>query len=295
MTKTHHSKRKTRSPRATRSRSRAQARVRRQPASSPLPARPHAAGDIPADVRVALNVIREIKSMAEAEAAGAPPAPQAVAEQLIECYTPLLGPEVDQLTVELTGGMVMGLLRRSQPDGAKRTTALRGLIMLASAHRTPQALAMLRVFTTAGHPVIRATADRAADQMVADGVAELPWSSGLGSPVPGPCFGLADESGCFALGVTFGYRGRRQHGFYVAIGETGGIADCLVLDDAQFVRDTFRQTALEPGEEYRDYSRAAARAILEDALGRPPCPLDPVEAENVEMTLDLLRSRAALL
>jgi hypothetical protein len=294
--KTQHTKRKSNSRHTVpgSARSHAQGRAGHQQSRSLSPTWRRATADLCSDVRVTQAVIGGIAGIAEARRAQVPPSPEVVAEQLIDCFAPLLAPHVGQLTVELTGAAVLDFLRRKQPDEGELTAALRGLVARASGRRTRVALAFLRLLTTAGPQDVRAAAAVAADQMVADGVPDLPWARGLGAPVSGPIFGLIDAAGCRAVGLTFSY-GNITHCMCAVIGEQGGIRDCFVLDDAEALRHWFLEISLEPGVLYRDLPAAAARPILADALADPICPRDAEQAENIQTVIHLLRSRVALL
>jgi hypothetical protein len=75
----------------------------------------------------------------------------------------------------------------------------------------------------------------------------------------------------------------------------GGVKDLYVCDYSDRLRAQYRTVGHDPGVVYRDYDAATARAILEDALARPACPVERDQLEGVADNLELLHARVALL
>jgi hypothetical protein len=229
--------------------------------------------------------------------AGLLPSMEQSFEGLLEGFTPLLEPGCDQLSAELCGAEFLGMIRQASPGDLDMTAVLLEITEQAAGTRMPAALAMLRVLAAVGPAEVRPAAEAAGDKLVASGAADPPWAPGLGSPRPGPCFGYADDFGAQqSLTITFSY-GRKRHALVALIDYDlgGGVKDCFVTDRPDRIRARYREMGREAGVQYRDYQAAEARAILDRALGREPCPVEPDQVEDVEAYLDLLRVRAELL
>jgi len=228
--------------------------------------------------------------------AGLLPSMEQSLEELLENFRPLLEPGCDQLSAELSGTEFLGSIRRATSED-DITALLLELTEQSAGAGTPQALALLRVLAVVGPPAVRPAARAAGDELVAGGLADLPWVAGLGTPRPGPCFGYGDDFGAQqSLVITFAY-GRKRHALVVLIDHLlgGGVKDCFVTDQPDRLRTQYRQLGREAGVQYRDYQAAAARAILDRALAAEPCPVEPDQIEDVGAYLDLLRVRTELL
>jgi Plasmid pRiA4b ORF-3-like protein len=229
--------------------------------------------------------------------AGVLPGPDDALADLIEAWTPLLRRGVDPFTAELAGVEFLAALRSAEPDPNRVAEMLPVLVDDAAEHGGPAALAFLRTVAAVGPAPVRAPATQAADRLVADGLRDSPWAKDLGRPKVGACFGYADELGAQeAVTVTFRY-GRREHAIAVLMDHDlgGGIKDCWPTDEPEEIRAGYQAFARGHGLQFREYEPDEARAILERALSRPPCPVQPDQIQDVEMYLDLLRSRTALL
>jgi hypothetical protein len=229
--------------------------------------------------------------------AGALPSPQESLTRLMDGWKPLLRRGVDPLDAELAGAEFLGMLRATGPDEDELPAMLTELVGQAEKSGTPEALAMLRVMAVLGPADVRPVAAKAADRLVAAGLADRPWVRELGSPEVGECFGYVDESGAQeSIAVTFTY-GRKAHTVVVLIDHDlgGGVKDCFATDGPDRIRADFRRAARQFGLVFGDYPPAKARAILSKALSAPPCPVAPDQVEDVHDYLDLLRTRVALL
>jgi hypothetical protein len=216
---------------------------------------------------------------------------------LMASWKPLLERGCDQWSAELAGVEFLGMMREAAATEDEAPGLLVSLIGQAEEYGAPEALAMLRVLAIVGPPRARPAAAKAADHLVSTGLQDRPWVKGLGVPVVGACFGYTDGVGVQeALAVTFTY-GRRQHALAVLVDHQlgGGIKDCWPTDRPDLIRSDYQLAAKRYGLNFRDYESAEARAILDRALGKPPCPITADQVEDVRDYLDLLRSRAALL
>jgi Plasmid pRiA4b ORF-3-like protein len=230
-------------------------------------------------------------------AAGVLPGPDDAFADLIAGWTHLLARGVDPLTAELTGLEFLAALREAETDPDRTGEMLSALVGEAADYGGAAALAFLRTVAAVGPESVRPAATSSAGRLVAGGLKDRPWVKDLGAPKIGSCFGYADGLGAQeSLAITFTY-GRHQHAIAVLIDHDlgGGIKDCWPTDEPDQIRAGYRATAQAHGMRFADYAPAEARAILERALSRPPCPVQPDQVRDVETYLDLLRSRTALL
>ncbi|MEV0730487.1 plasmid pRiA4b ORF-3 family protein [Polymorphospora sp. NPDC050346] len=232
--------------------------------------------------------------LAEADAL---PTPDDALPNLIAQWTPLLARGVDPLTAEISGLEFVAAFRSAEPDPDRFAGMLTALVEDTAAYGGAAALAFLRTMAAVGPATVRPTAAEAADRLVAGGLTDRPWVKDLGNPKVGTCFGYRDDLGAQeTVAVTFRY-GRREHAIAVLIDHDlgGGVKDCWPTDEPDQIRAAYRASAAEEGLRFADYQPAEARAILHGALEQPPCPVEPDQVEDVDMFLDLVRSRAALL
>ena len=212
---------------------------------------------------------------------------------LLEQWTPLLEPGCDSLSAELTGAEFLVMMREAVPVEDELSELVAALIEQAERHGTPEALALLRVLAVVGPVQVHSAAAGAGDRLVQAGLTDPLWVSGLGRPWVGRCFGYADERGAQeVIVITFVY-GRKQHALAVLIDHDlgGGIKDCFPTEHTSRIRADYQKTAKGHGLVFYDYEPAQARAILDRALGKQPCPAKPDQIEDVGDYLNLLRAR----
>jgi hypothetical protein len=228
---------------------------------------------------------------------GLVPSQEDILAGLLDGFAPLSEPKCDPLAAELTGYEFLGSLRANALDPEDVPEMLTDLIKQAEVVGRPEALALLRLLAVIGPDELRRVAQEAGDRLVAGGLTEPGWVSGLGTPAAGRCFGYRDSFGAQeSLGITFAY-GRKRHTLVVLIDHDlgGGVKDCFVTDRPEVVRRQFQQTARQQGLTYDDYEPAQAKLILERALAERPCPSQPDQVADLHDFLDLLRRRVALL
>lgn len=216
---------------------------------------------------------------------------------LLDQWTPLLEPGCDPLSAELTGAEFLAMMREAVPVENELSELVAALIGQAEGDGRPEALAMLRVLAVVGPAQVQSAAAGAADRLAEAGLTDRPWVTGLGRPRVGRCFGYADERGAQeAIGITFAY-GRKQHALAVLIDHDlgGGIKDCFPTVHTSRIRADYQKAAKGHGLDFHDYDPAQARAILDRALGKQPCPVEPDQIEDVGDYLNLLRARVLLL
>ncbi len=225
------------------------------------------------------------------------PSPQQSLTELLAGWKPLRKPGADPLSAELTGAEFLGVLREATSVPDEFPGLLATLVEQAEGSGLPEALAMLRVLAVLGPHEVRSQAAEAADRLVTAGLTDPPWVSELGTAQVDQCFGYADDLGLQqGVALTFIYR-REPHAFVVLIDHSlgGGVKDCFVTDQPGRIRADYQRSAKRHGLEFHDYEPATARAILDRALARRPCPVQDDQVEDVADYLELLRQRVALL
>ncbi len=225
---------------------------------------------------------------------GLMPTPQRFLAGLLGKFQPTLRHGGDPLRAELTGAEFLGALACADapPD------LLAELVSQVEACGGREALAALRVMAVMGPSHLQSGASGAADRLVTTGLTDPTWVDGLGTPTPGPCFGYTDPMGCQETVVTpFQYPGRKPHGLAVLIDHDlgGGVKDCWVSGTPNKTRRDYRAVAARHGLDFFDNKPAHTRPVLERALSRPPCPVDPDQVACVRDYLPLLRLRTTLL
>ena len=237
------------------------------------------------------------EALEQLTAAGLMPDEDEAFAGMLAWFTPLLEPDCDHVEAEVCGAEFIGELRRAAPADAELREVLGPVAGQLAAHPCPEALAMARVLAVVGPPELQPVAEDAAARLVAGGLTDPPWVSGLGRPRPGPCFGYADIYGeQRTIVLTFSY-GRKKHAVQVLIDYVlgGGIRDCFVADYTDDLRGDYLTIGTQPGQRFSDLDGPAARQILETALSAAPCPVQPDQIEDVENYLDLLCARVRLL
>jgi hypothetical protein len=239
------------------------------------------------------DVAEAVRRLAEA---GVMEEPDQALAGLLGGFSPLLEPNCGPLDAELSGAEFLALLAQGL-DPEDMPAALTALITDGEATGTPEALAMARTFAALAPEPVRTLACEAGDRLVASGLTDPKWARVLGKPTVGACFGYADAHGAQeGLAMTFSY-GRKSHALVVLIDHDlgGGVKDCFVSDRPKSIRSGYLKAAQQYHIPFREYTPEQARAIVEDALDREPCPVEPDQVEDVATNLALLRQRVELL
>jgi hypothetical protein len=229
--------------------------------------------------------------------AGLMPSEAETYQGMLSWFAPLLEPGCDQLEAEVCGAQFVGELRRASPADGDVTEVLSDVLEHVVEWDSAEALAMARVLAAVGPPEVWAIALETASRMAAGGQTDVPWAAGLGLPRPGPCFGYSDIYGCqHSIVLVFSY-GPKKHALVVLIDYLlgGGVKDCYVLDYTSSIRDYYRTVGADPDIRFSDLDTGTAREILEGALSKEPCPVEPDQIEHVQNYIDLLRARVGLL
>jgi len=210
----------------------------------------------------------------------------------------VLGQLDDPVDAELWGSDLIGALASSAAGPGALAGSLTGsLVPAAEAACTPAALALLRVLAAVGSPELRAAAGLAAGRVCARGVADPPWTPGLGSPDVGDCWHYADVGGRQeSLTVTFAY-GDRQHAVCVLIdhGRGGRIRDAWVARTPGLRAETERAAQQDPLVVFEMIGAPDAGRRLAAAVAAGECPEQPDQVDDVVAHRALLRARLELL
>ena len=256
------------------------------------------------DTEAPHEAIRLIENAASAEeaidrlsAAGLLPDEAESFDGMLSWFTPLLEPGCDQIEAEIAGGGFIGELRRAAPDDVSVTDVLTDVVPQLVRHRRPEALAMARALAAIGPAEVRPVAASVADQLTASGLADMPWAAGIGKPRPVRFFGYGDIFGDQQSVVSVFSYGKAQHAIVVLIDHLlgGGVKDCYLVEYTEALREEYRAAGRMPGLRFGDYDAGTARAMLDSALARQPCPVEPDQIEDVWNCIDVLRARVALL
>lgn len=216
---------------------------------------------------------------------------------MLSWFTPLLEAGCDQVDAEICGAEFVGELRRASPADADVSEVLSDVLEHLIEYDSPEALAMARTLAAVGPPEVRSVAADTANRMALGGRTDMPWTAGLGRPRPGPCFGYADIYGDQrSIVLVFSYA-RKKHALVVLVDYLlgGGIKDCYLLDYTSRLRDYYRTIGADPELKFSDLDAGTAREVLDEALSRQPCPVEPDQIQDVENYIDLLRARVELL
>lgn len=256
------------------------------------------------DTEAPHEAIRLIENAASAEeaidrlsAAGLLPDETESFDGMLSWFTPLLEPGCDEIEAEIAGGGFIGELRRAAPDDVSVAEVLTDVVPRLVRHPRPEALAMARALAAIGPPEVRPVAASVADKLAAGGLADMPWAINLGKPKPVRFFGYGDIFGDQQSVVSVFSYGKAQHALVVLIDHLlgGGVKDCYLVEYTEALREEYRAAGRLPGLRFGDYDAGTARAMLESALARQPCPVEPDQIEDVWNCIDVLRARADLL
>jgi Plasmid pRiA4b ORF-3-like protein len=256
------------------------------------------------DTEAPHEAIRLIENAASAEeaidrlsAAGLLPDEAESFDGMLSWFTPLLEPGCDEIEAEMAGGGFIGELRRAAPDDVSVAEVLTDVVPQLARHPRREALAMARVLAAVGPPEVRPVAASVADKLAATGLTDMPWADKLGKPKPVRFFGYGDIFGDQQSVVSVFSYGKAQHAIVVLIDHLlgGGVKDCYLVEYTEALREEYRAAGRLPGLRFGDYDAGTAREMLESALARQPCPVEPDQIEDVWNCIDVLRARTDLL
>jgi len=253
-----------------------------------------------------LGAIQPGTSLADILAEAQRRAPELDSEDLLanlgEAMEPALARKGDPFLAEAVALDLLALLRgyvpveeafTDSPAYAAKVIELIGFVEKAA---TPAALALLRTVAVHGPREARSAATRAADGLVAGGLAELPFVEVLGRPTPQECFSYGDDFGAQeSIALTFAY-GRKKHAVCVLIDYDlgGGVKDCWITEKAAEIKKRYRSMGERGMALYADLSLADGLTKLQTALASDPCPEQVDQVRDTETYLPVLRQRVAL-
>jgi len=248
-------------------------------------------------IRLIDNAATAEDAVEQLSAAGLLPDEAESFDGMLSWFTPLLEPGCDQVEAEIAGGGFISELRRAAPADVSVADVLADVVPQLVRHPCAEALAMARVLAAVGPAEIRPAAAMVADQLAADGQTDMPWAAGLGQPEPVRFFGYGDIFGDQQSLVSVFSYGRARHAVVVLIDYLlgGGVKDCYLVEYTEALREEYRAAGRLPGLRFGDYDATTARTVLESALARQPCPVEPDQIEDVWSYIDVLRARLDLL
>jgi hypothetical protein len=200
-------------------------------------------------------------------------------------------PHIKQpVDAELWGSDLLGALGGDAATGAD-------LVPAAEERATPEALALLRIFSVIGSPELRATASAAAARLADSGIPDADWAAQVGAPKVGKCWHYSDVGGRQeSIIVSFSY-GKAEHALSVLVdhGKGGKIKDAWVHDADGLLDKTWLAAENDPLVVFETLEPAAARARLEQAFAAGECPAKPDEVDDLTAHRALLLARLRLL
>jgi hypothetical protein len=204
----------------------------------------------------------------------------------------------EPVDAELWGSDMIGALSASAADtGDVMAELSASLVPAAEQAATPEALALLRIFSAIGSPGLRASAARAAERVTERGVPDPDWAATIGSPTVGECWHYSDVGGRQeSVTMSFGY-GDSEHALSVLIdhGRGGRIKDAWVGDAAGLLDKTWLAVQNDPTMVFEAIDATDARGRLERAISAGECPEKPDEADDLTAHRALLHARMRFL
>ncbi|MBO0806238.1 MAG: hypothetical protein J2P25_24585 [Nocardiopsaceae bacterium] len=234
----------------------------------------------------------------EIEELFAPIAPPAAFGMVLSEARDVLPDVREPIDAELWGSDMLGALSRSAREPADLMSELAtSLVPAAEEEATPEALALLRILEALGSAEMRKTATQSAERIVASGISDPAWASGLGAPTPGDCWHYGDVSGQQeSVTATFAY-GEKEHALSVLIDHTKGgkIRDVWVGDATGLLDRTWLVAENDPGVVFERIDAADAGERLRRAIEAGEAPVKQDETDDITAHRALLHSRVALL
>jgi hypothetical protein len=204
----------------------------------------------------------------------------------------------EPVDAELWGSDMIGAMSRSAGGATEAMSALaRTLVPAAEDAATPEALAVLRIFAVLGSAELKQKATQSAERLLALGIHDPSWATGLGTPAVGDCWHYSDIGGQQeSLTVTFSY-GDKVHALSVLVDHNKGgkIKDAWVDDAAGLLDKTWLAAESDPLVVFENIGPAEAGSRLRQAIAAGECPAKPDEIDDVVAHRALFHARANLL
>lgn len=228
----------------------------------------------------------------------APIAPSAAFGAVLSEARVLLPQIREPLDAELWGSDMLGALSRSASSSASGDTDVAAsLVPEAEREETPQSLALLRILGALGSAELRKTATQSAERIVATGIADPSWASGLGAPRVGDCWRYGDVRGQQeSVTATFAY-GVKDHALSVLVDHNKGgkVRDVWVGAADGLLDKTWLTAENDNGVLFQKIDAAKAGKRIRRAVTAGEAPIKPDEADDITAHRAFLYSRLSLL
>ncbi len=234
---------------------------------------------------------------------GAPP-PNALFAEMLKAARELLAVR-SPLDAELMVSELLGTWwgQRGTRPGSHRAASVEqlvgeGLVDYAAGQRSPAALALLSGIACLGTPRQAAKAERAALDLIENGVPCPGWAEHLGAVTSAECYvnpdalGDQDEVIC-----TFSYAGEEPHALVTVVdyNAEGMIRDGWVTSRVDKLLDHCREASAQSGAEgkyaFRQLDPGQARHMLETALATTDSAIEPAVSESFPSYHAFIRAR----
>jgi hypothetical protein len=235
---------------------------------------------------------------------GAAPPPNALFAEMLKAARELLAVR-SPLDAELMVSELLGTWwgQRGPRSGRRRAASVEqlvgeGLVDYAAGQRSPAALALLSGIACLGTPRQAAKAERAALDLIENGVPCPGWAEHLGAVTSAECYvnpdalGDQDEVIC-----TFSYAGEEPHALVTVVdyNADGMIRDGWVTSRVDKLLDHCREASTQRGAEgkyaFRQLDPGQARHMLETALNTTDAAIEPAVSESFPSYHAFIRAR----
>ena len=192
--------------------------------------------------------------------------------------------------------------RGTRPGGQRSVSVEQlvgeGLVDYAAGQRSPAALALLSGIACLGTPRQAAKAERAALDLIENGVPCPGWAEHLGAVAAADCYvnpdtlGDQDEVIC-----TFSYAGEEPHALITVVdyNADGMIRDGWVTSRVDKLLDHCRESSAQRGAEgkyaFRELDPGQARHMLETALATTDAAAEPAVSDSFPSYHAFIRAR----
>jgi hypothetical protein len=235
---------------------------------------------------------------------GAAPPPNALFAELLRAARELLAVR-SPLDAELMVSELLGTWWGQRGGGRRATTVEQlvgeGLVDYAGEQRSPAALALLSGIACLGTSRQAAKAERAALQLIEDGVPRPGWAQHLGAVTPAECYVNPDDLGdTDEVICVFSYAGEEPHALVSVVdyNADGMIKDGWVTSRVSKLLDHCREISSQrdvKGSEarhaFRQVDAGQARHMLETALTMTDSVADPSVSESFASYHAFIRAR----
>ena len=235
---------------------------------------------------------------------GAAPPPNALFAELLRAARELLAVR-SPLDAELMVSELLGTWWGQRGGGRRAATVEQlvgeGLVDYAGEQRSPAALALLSGIACLGTSRQAAKAERAALQLIEDGVPRPGWAQHLGAVTPAECYVNPDDLGdTDEVICVFSYAGEEPHALVSVVdyNADGMIKDGWVTSRVSKLLDHCREINSQRGVKgsearhtFRQVDAGQARHMLETALTMTDSVTDPSVSESFASYHAFIRAR----